>query len=101
MNKLMLIFFLAIVLISCKEKENSTSKKTLNPIEYSMDNNANLVLENSEINSSSIGVYNDGKTYGKYYGEIDKGKGNIPNEKSLFKITSVTKTFTKSYWDDF
>lgn len=97
----MLIFFLAIVLISCKEKENSTSKKTLNPIEYSMDNNANLVLENSEINSSSIGVYNDGKTYGKYYGEIDKGKGNKPNENSLFEITSVTKTFTKSYWDDF
>ncbi|WP_109299135.1 serine hydrolase domain-containing protein [Aquimarina sp. AU474] len=95
MTKYILVF-ISVIFIGCKEKSKAPAivKKALNPITYSMDNNANLILENPEINSIAIGVYKDGKTYAKYYGEIDKGKSNSPNDNSLFEIASVTKTFT-------
>jgi CubicO group peptidase (beta-lactamase class C family) len=92
MKKLILIVVVLITFISCKEE--ISSKEVSNPIEYSMDNSAKQFLENPEIKSISIGIYKDGKTYTNYYGEIDEGKGNKPNDNSIFEIASVTKTFT-------
>ncbi len=96
MKKYIILCVLSLVLICCKEQEqkNIASDELQNPIEYSMVNNANLLLETPEINSVSIGIYKDGKTYTGYYGEMDKGKGNPPDDDSLFEIASVTKTFT-------
>ena len=62
---------LVFLVISCKKKPNQTTKNTLNPIEYAMDNTAKLILENPEINAISVGVYKKDKTYTRYYGEID------------------------------
>ncbi|WP_109434678.1 serine hydrolase [Aquimarina sp. AU119] len=94
MNKFLLILTSAILLFSCKTNSNSDTEKTLNSIVYSMDEIAKLILENPEINSVSIGVYKDDKTYTNYYGEVDKGKDNKANDNSIFEIASVTKTFT-------
>ncbi|QCW98983.1 hypothetical protein FGM00_02195 [Aggregatimonas sangjinii] len=88
------IFFLALVATACKENEKTVVDNSVDPMVYSMNNNAEIILENPEINSISIGVYKDGQTYENYYGEIDDGKSNKPNENSLFEIASVTKTFT-------
>jgi len=60
----------------------------------SLDENAKYLLNESGGNSVSIGVYLNGKTYSRHYGEIDKGKGNKATDKTLFEIASVTKTFT-------
>lgn len=90
-----LSLFLAVLLIfSCKQEHKEVENNVLNPIEYLMINNANLILENQEINSISIGVYKDGKTYTGYFGEIDKGRNNLPNDSSFFELASVTKSFT-------
>ncbi len=94
MKKYLIIISITISLVGCKIKSNTFTEKNLDPIEYSMDNSAKLILENPEINSISIGIYKDGKTYTNYYGEIDKGKGNSANDNSIFEIASVTKTFT-------
>ncbi|WCO03360.1 serine hydrolase [Psychroserpens ponticola] len=92
-TKLSLLFTL-LLFLNCKDDTKVLQNETLNPIEYLMVNNANLMLEYPEINSISIGVYKDGKTYNGYYGEIDKGRNNLPNDSSLFEIASVTKSFT-------
>jgi len=59
-----------------------------------MENQAQLILENDEIPSVSIGIYKDGKSYTGYYGTMDKGKNNPPDDHSLFELASVTKSFT-------
>jgi CubicO group peptidase (beta-lactamase class C family) len=88
------LLLISLLIFSCKEDSKQLQSKTLNTIEYLMVNNANLILENPEINSISIGVYKDGKTYLDYYGEIDNGKNNLPNDHTFFEIASVTKSFT-------
>ncbi|MCI2227691.1 serine hydrolase [Polaribacter sp. MSW13] len=94
MNKYIFILIFTFSLFHCKTNSNSDLEKTLNPIEYAMDNSAKIILENSEIHAISIGVFKDNTTYTKYYGEVDKGKGNKANNNSIFEIASVTKTFT-------
>jgi CubicO group peptidase (beta-lactamase class C family) len=41
----------------------------------------------------SIGLIVGGKTYRYNYGELEKGKGNLPNAESLYCFGSVGKTF--------
>ncbi|WP_188598659.1 serine hydrolase domain-containing protein [Polaribacter pacificus] len=94
MKKLLSISIFTLLFISCQTKPTLATITSLNPIEYSMDNAAKLILENPEINSISIGVYKDKNTFTKYYGEIDTGVGNTANDHSIFEIASVTKTFT-------
>ena len=88
------LLFVFLVFFNCKEAHKSTQKKSEDPIEYSMDTNAELFLEIPEINAISIGVYKDGKTYTGYYGEIDPGKNNPPSDNSIYELASVTKSFT-------
>ena len=83
-----------LLIFNCKEETKEVQNEPLSAIEYSMVNNANLILENPEINSVSIGIYKDGETHIGYYGEIDKGKDNLPNDSTIFEIASVTKSFT-------
>lgn len=94
MNKFLIILISSSFLMGCKRKPIFTTKKKVSSIEYSMHKNAKSILENSEINSISIGVYKNGKIYKGYYGEIDRGKGNKANDNSIFEMASVTKTFT-------
>lgn len=65
-----------------------------NSIDSIMDKNAEELLKNSKAYSVSIGIVKDGKVYTKHYGEIDKGKGNKPNDNTYFEIASVTKVMT-------
>ncbi|MCW3160167.1 serine hydrolase [Chryseobacterium oryctis] len=59
-----------------------------------MDLNVQNLLRNSGATSASIGVVKNGKLYIKHYGEIDKGKGNKPNNETYYEIASVTKIIT-------
>lgn len=73
--------------MSCQHSQEKS------PIELSMDSNADTLLLDPTINAISIGVYKDGKTYIKHYGELDKGKGNKPTDATIYEIGSVSKTF--------
>ena len=42
----------------------------------------------------SIGIFNDGKTSTYNYGEVEKGTRTLPSHCTLYKIASITKTFT-------
>tara|TARA_R110002073_G_scaffold128999_3_gene275088 strand:+ start:43996 stop:45462 length:1467 start_codon:yes stop_codon:yes gene_type:complete len=92
MKKYYILLLLISSIISCKE-EPTKSSIAKDPMTYLMETNANLVLNNPVINSVTIGVYVDGKTFNGYFGEIDKGKGNKPDDNSIFEIASVSKTF--------
>jgi CubicO group peptidase (beta-lactamase class C family) len=89
----LLILFTSIFIISCKSSQEKKQVSKKDPVELSMDRNADSLLLDSTINAISIGVYKDGKTYINHYGELDKGKENKPTDETIYEIGSVSKTF--------
>lgn len=89
-----LIPFLLVVLtsISCTNNEKNIDKAAI--VQTSMNENAQSMLSDSTITSVSIGILKDGIAYTSHYGELDAGKGNPPNDETIYEIASVTKTMT-------
>jgi len=70
------------------------SDATGKEIKQIIDKNAKEFLKDSLINSLSIGLYINNVSLAFNYGELTKGKGDIPSNKTIYEIASVTKTFT-------
>ncbi|MBW1294780.1 serine hydrolase domain-containing protein [Aquimarina litoralis] len=63
-------------------------------IKQIIDKNAKETLKDPLINSLSIGLYIDNVSFNFNYGELTKGKRDIPTNKTIYEIASITKTFT-------
>lgn len=63
-------------------------------VEHAITKNALQLLEDKRFHSVSIAVLKDGKSTIKHFGELAIGKGNKPNDSTLYELASVTKTFT-------
>ncbi|WP_103867324.1 serine hydrolase [Aquimarina sp. I32.4] len=83
-----------IAFSNCKHSEKKSQPETIDPVQVSMDRNADSLLLDSKINSVSIGIYKNGKKYTSHYGELDKGSKNKPTDKTIYEVASVSKTFT-------
>lgn len=93
--KIKLLLVLPIlVLTNCKNSKQKEAPKSIDKVQVAMDKNADSLLLDSKINAVSIGVYKDGKKHTAHYGELDKGKNNIPTNETIYEIASVSKTFT-------
>lgn len=84
----------ALAFVGCKNSKEQSKNKTIDPIQLSMDRNADSLLLDSKINAVSIGIYKNREKYTSHYGELDKGKGNTPSDNTIYEIASVSKTFT-------
>lgn len=82
--------FLIFALIGCKSKQQNDKQN----IENAITKNAYRLLEDKRFHSVSIAVFKDGKSTIKHFGELSIGKGNKPNDSTLYELASVTKTFT-------
>ncbi|MFH6969226.1 serine hydrolase domain-containing protein [Flavobacterium sp. FlaQc-28] len=82
-----ILFF---TLLACKSV-HQTNKQT---VENAITNNAVQLLEDKRFHSVSVAVFKDGKATIKHFGELTIGKGNKPNDSTLYELASVTKTFT-------
>ena len=94
-----LIPFLLVVLtsISCTNNAKNIEKEAIAKaaiVQASMNETAQSMLNDSTITSVSIGILKDGIAYTSHYGELDSGKGNTPNDETIYEIASVTKTIT-------
>jgi len=89
-----IIPFLLVVLtsISCTNNEKNIDKAAI--VQTSMNETAQSMLSDSTITSVSIGILKAGIAYTSHYGELDAGKGNPPNDETIYEIASVTKTMT-------
>ncbi|HAS40165.1 MAG TPA: serine hydrolase [Microscillaceae bacterium] len=63
-------------------------------VQQIIQKHAKVFLKDSITNSVSVGVLFRGQSITGHYGELDKGKGNTPNDNTIYEIASVTKTFT-------
>jgi serine-type D-Ala-D-Ala carboxypeptidase/endopeptidase len=59
-----------------------------------IDRQGRAFVGNRNISSVSVGVFRDGRKYTRHFGELEKGKGNRPNDGTIYEIGSVTKTLT-------
>ncbi|TDX86934.1 serine hydrolase domain-containing protein [Epilithonimonas xixisoli] len=85
-----LAIILLFVLVGCK----SVQKINKQTVENAITKNALQLLEDKRFHSVSIAVLKDGKSTIKHFGELTIGKGNKPNNSTLYELASVTKTFT-------
>jgi CubicO group peptidase (beta-lactamase class C family) len=85
----------ALIILSCQ-----TPKKIEEPpvkqLSKFIDQYAEEALQKGNINSIAVAVYRDGNIYQNYYGEIDGGAQNMPNDSTLYEIASITKVFAGS-----
>ena len=71
-----------------QEKSNSS------PVSAAIEQYGKSFLKNKDITSVSIGVFKAGEIHTQHFGEIEKGKGNVPTDETIYEIASVTKTVT-------
>lgn len=85
-----LSFILFALLLGCKGAQKIERPN----IESAISKNALQLLEDKRFHSVSIAVYKDGGSTIRHFGELTIGKGDRPNDSTLYEIASVTKTFT-------
>lgn len=59
-----------------------------------VDHAAQKMVEKPLINAVSIGIVYQGQEYIGHYGELEKGKSNLPNNETIYEIGSLGKTLT-------
>lgn len=94
MNKIYFVILL-IFLLGCQPNADSANEP-FTELTYFIDQYAESIIDQGNINSMSVAIYKDGNTYHNYYGAIDSVKGNPPNDDTLFEIASITKVFAGS-----
>ncbi len=85
-NKFLLILLLSSVFCLAQ------SSKTEN-IQILIDSVANRMIKKPLIHSTSIAIVYQGKEFIGHYGELEKGKKNCPDNKTIYEIGSISKTF--------
>ena len=94
MFKIPSFLFVLLSIISCDSRTKQKTNTSNEAIHLAIEKNANSFISNPLINSVSIGVFKDGKSYTGHFGELDKGKGNTPTDSTIYEIASVSKSFT-------
>ena len=85
---------LILLILGC-----NTNKKSINSIEKEykhesiIDSLATAFLNDTLMNSLSIGIYHNGEEFIKHYGELDPSQNNKPTNQTIYDIASLTKTF--------
>ena len=94
MNKIYIVILL-ILLLGCQPGTESATEPFAELTHFT-DQYAESIIDQGNVNSMSVAIYRDGNTYHNYYGAIDRGAENPPNDDTLFEIASITKVFTGS-----
>jgi CubicO group peptidase (beta-lactamase class C family) len=81
-----------------KHKNRAVAAATSNPMKTALDKTVDSVartfIEKPNTAGLSIGVIQNGQFYTYHYGEMDKKTGKLPDDKTVYEIGSITKTFT-------
>ena len=80
---------------ACQPKEKIV-EDPFEQLTQHVDQYSSGILSNGNMNSMSVAIYRDGKSYHQYYGEIETGSGIQANDSSLFEIASISKIFLGS-----
>ncbi len=85
MKKTILVIVFIIANYSCKDSKSKSIKQIV-------DKEVSLLMKEPEFSAVSGVIYVDGESYQFHFGELINGKA--PNNKTLYEIGSITKTYT-------
>lgn len=85
------LFTLSVYSVFCIAQQSLKENINLQSI---VDNAAQKMVEKPLINAVSIGIVYQGQEYIGHYGELEKGKANLPTDQTIYEIGSLSKTFT-------
>jgi CubicO group peptidase (beta-lactamase class C family) len=94
MNKIFVAISL-LIFLGCQSNHTSKNEPFVQ-LTHFIDQYSQSTIAHGNVNAISVAIYKDGYTYHNYYGEIDPGAENLPNDTTLFEIASITKIFTGS-----
>ncbi|AZA54662.1 serine hydrolase domain-containing protein [Chryseobacterium sp. G0201] len=84
------LFILCIYSVFCIAQQSLKENIDLKSV---VDNAAQKMVEKPLINAASIGIVYQGQQYIRHYGELEKGKSNLPTDQTIYEIGSLSKTF--------
>src|ERR1700730_9515608 len=58
-----------------------------------VDKYATIYMSDPKAVGLSLSLYEGGKKYSYHYGEVEKGTGRIPDDRTIFSLGSISKTF--------
>lgn len=76
--------------VMASSNSDSVSAESINLI---IKNSVQEMIASPIINGVSVGVYFNKNTYIEHFGELKKGSGVPPNDKTIYEIGSGSKTF--------
>ena len=88
------LFLIFIGFIILSQLAHSQAVNNDDPVIRTIDKHGKAFLKNKNITSASIGIFKDGETYTRHFGELERGSGNAPDNETIYEIASVTKTMT-------
>lgn len=77
-----------------RKTQVASSNKNLTELDKEVADAVKPYMNLAATTGLSIGVLQDGKMYFYSYGELERGRKNLPSEHSLYEIGSISKTFT-------
>lgn len=80
---------MTLVLAACKPAATAPA----HDIPAAMRQTATTLLQSKFLHATSIAVVYRGKEFILHQGELETGKGNPPNDATLYEIGSISKTF--------
>lgn len=80
---------IGLLLAACKPAASTSARDVPAAIEQT----ATTLLQSTLLHATSIAVVYRGKEFILHAGELETGKGNRPNDSTLYEIGSVSKTF--------
>jgi CubicO group peptidase (beta-lactamase class C family) len=83
---------LAIIICTCQLPLATAVRPA--KIDEVVEKSARKFMSDQHSVGLSVGVFNANKVYTYNFGEVEKGKGELPTEHTIYEIASITKTFT-------
>ncbi len=93
--KKILFLISCLIVIGCQSSQES-QENPFDKLTHLTDQYTNSIIHKGNLNSVSVAIYRNGKVYHNYFGELEKNKGNKPNDNTLFEIASISKVFLGS-----
>jgi CubicO group peptidase (beta-lactamase class C family) len=72
----------------------NSSNKLITALDRKVDSAVQPYISLEVTTGVSIGIFKNGRMYFYGYGETQKGNKKLPNNKTIFEIGSISKTFT-------
>lgn len=88
------LLFTQTITLGAQAARPAAREVTSKDVDAVVERAARKFMSDARAVGLSVGVLKDGKTYTYNYGEVEKGKGQLPTRHTLYEIGSVTKTFT-------